>query len=93
MKKGKAPGIDNITSDILTLGGKEVIKALKTIFNEILESQEIPETWREAKMIILHKKGERRDIKNYRPVSLLSHTYKVFTRGIQNRMEKVLDKN
>ena len=93
LKKGKAPGIDNITSDILKLGGKEVIKALKTIFNEILESQEIPETWREAKMIILHKKGERRDIKNYRPVSLLSHTYKLFTRAIQNRMEKVLDEN
>ena len=44
LKKGKAPGIDNIPSDILKLGGKEVIKALKTIFNEILESQEIPET-------------------------------------------------
>ena len=39
LKKGKAP-----TSDILKSGGKEVIKALKTIFNEILESQEIPET-------------------------------------------------
>ena len=74
LKKGKAPGIDNITSDILKLGGKEVIKALKTIFNNILDSQEIPEMWREAKMIILHKKGERRDIKNYRPVSLLSHS-------------------
>ena len=66
---------------------------MKTIFNEILESQEIPEAWREAKMIILHKKGERRDIKNYRPVSLLSHTYKLFSRAIQNRMEKVLDEN
>ena len=44
-------------------------------------------------MIILHKKGERRDIKNHRPVSLLSHTYKLFTRAIQNRMEKVLDEN
>ena len=34
---------------------------MKTIFNEILESQEIPETWREAKMIILQKKrGKKR---------------------------------
>ena len=44
-------------------------------------------------MIILHEKGERRDIKNYRPISLLSNTYKLFTRAMQNRMEKVLDKN
>ena len=28
-------------------------------------------------MIILHKKRERRDIKNYRPVSLLSHRMEV----------------
>ena len=39
------------------------------------------------------QKGERRDIKKYRPVSLLSHKYKLFTRAIQNRMEKVLDEN
>ena len=36
---------------------------------------------------------QKRGIKNYRPVSLLSHTYKLFTRAIQNRMEKVLDEN
>ena len=49
--------------------------------------------WQEAKIIILHKKGDRRDIKNYRPISLLPHTYKLFTRVLQNRMEKVLDEN
>ena len=43
--------------------------------------------------MITQKKGERRDIKNYRPVSLLSHTYKIFTRAIQNRMDKVMDEN
>ena len=42
-------------------------------------------------MVILHKKGDRRDIKNYRPISLLSHMYKLFTRVLQKRMENVLD--
>ena len=39
------------------------------------------------------RKGDMRDIKNYRPFSLLSHMYKLFTRILQQRMEKVLDEN
>ena len=44
-------------------------------------------------MIILHKKENMRDIKNYRPIGLLSHMYKLFTRILQKRMERVLDEN
>ena len=41
----------------------------------------MPAEWKEAKMIIPHKKGDMRDIKNYRRISLLSHMYKLFTHG------------
>ena len=34
-----------------------------------------------------------KDIKNYRPISLLSHLYKLFTWKLQKRMEKVLGEN
>ena len=46
---------------------------------------------KEAKIIFLHKKGDKADIKNCRPISLLSHAYKVFTRIIQNRIKIILD--
>ena len=93
MRKMKAPGNDGITSDIIKMGGQNTIAYITKAFNNILYSQQIPECWQEAKIIILHKKGDRRDIKNYRPISLLSHTYKLFTRVLQDRMEKVLDEN
>ena len=93
MKKNKAPGNDQITSDIISLGGDEAIEQVTKIFNEILKTRKIPKEWKEAKMIILHKKGDRRDIKNYRPISLLSHMYKLFTRVLQKRMEHTLDTN
>ena len=84
MSKRKAPGPDDITGDMFILSGT---------FNEILTTTEIPPTWDEAKVIIIYKKGDPVDIKNYRPISLLSHSYKLFTRLLQTRMENILDQN
>ena len=56
MKNNKAPGIDNFTSDIMILGGKESVKQITKEFNQILKTKKIPIEWKEAKMIILHKK-------------------------------------
>ncbi|WKX90427.1 hypothetical protein Q1695_009352 [Nippostrongylus brasiliensis] len=36
---------------------------------------------------------QREDISNYRPISLLSVAYKIFTRILLNRMERILDDN
>ena len=80
-----------MSCDVIKLGGTQVIKQLKIIFNNILKSKTIPKEWKEAKIIILHKKGDRKDIKNYRPISLLSHIYKLFTRALQKRLESILD--
>ena len=39
MKNNKAPGIDNLKSDIMKLGGEESVKQLTNIFNQILETK------------------------------------------------------
>ena len=88
MKRHKAQGVDGITSD-RKLGGPIVLTYLTNIFNNILKTKQIPDSWHEAN--ILFKKGDPKDIKNYRPISLLSHSYKVFTRLSQSRIERTLD--
>ncbi|GFO50552.1 RNA-directed DNA polymerase (reverse transcriptase) domain containing protein [Plakobranchus ocellatus] len=92
MSKKKAPGPDDITSDILLLRDEPVLKYLTSCSNGILKSRKIPACWEEAK-IIIYKKGDPGDIKNYRPISLLSLSYKLFTRLLQKRMERILDEN
>ena len=44
-------------------------------------------------MVICFKKGNRKDIKNYRQICLLSNMYKLFTKIITTRLEKKLDEN
>ena len=44
-------------------------------------------------MVIFFKKGYRKDIKNYRPICLLSNMYKLFTKIITTRLEKKLDEH
>lgn len=91
MKKGKAPGEDGITADILHEGGEHIEDILTDLFNRCLKQKDVPEDWKNAIIILLHKKGEREDISNYRPISLLSVLYKVFTRILADRLKRSLD--
>ncbi|KAI5716805.1 hypothetical protein M8J76_012671 [Diaphorina citri] len=94
LKKDKAPGDDGITNNILiNCNIPEFVDAMCTIFSKILEEGKVPEQWQSSKIILLHKKGSKSDINNYRPISLSSTTYKIFAKIIQKRIKKTIDEN
>ena len=63
------------------------------MFTECLKNRQAPKDWNKAVMILLHKKGDKSDIGNYRPISLTSHICKLFSRIIKNRIGKQLDEH
>ena len=63
MSKRKAPGSDDITSDMFILGGEPVLKYLTKTFNGFLTTTQIPPSLDETKVIIIYKKGDPGDIK------------------------------
>ena len=93
MKRHKAHGMYRITSDIVKLGEQIVLTYLTNIFNNRPRTKHIPDSLCEAKTVILSKKENPEDIKNCKPLSLLSHSYKIFTRILQTRIERTLDEN
>ena len=91
MKKNKAPGEDNIVIEAVKIGGDRLLENIKELFNLCLHQSETPTRWQNALTILLHKKGDPTDLENYRPISLLNHLYKLFTRIITDRLETKLD--
>ena len=86
MKNGRAPGGDEITSELLKLGGEAVVQCLAHLASMVWESETVPEDWLRQLTVPLHKKGPIQDCDNYRGIALLSVPGKVFCRVIQRRL-------
>ncbi|CAI7896591.1 unnamed protein product [Closterium sp. NIES-53] len=53
-------------------------------------SATLPGEVKEVVTILLHKKGEHDQLGNYRPITLLSFTYKILAKVVAERLRKVL---
>ena len=91
MPKGKAADRQGVLLEMLLFAGDEIIDHLTNLYNQILRGAMIPETWREACFILLHKGGDVDDPNNWRPIALLKITYTIFARTIFNRIREILD--
>ena len=87
----KAPGEDNITGGVLQDGREAIVNLLTWLFNKCLQPFQVPKAWQNAVMILLHKKSNTSDIKNYRPISLLPIIYKVFSGILLQQILQTLD--
>jgi hypothetical protein len=74
----KASGPDGIPSQILKTLSKELVPIVSHIFQQSLDSGEIPDDWLTANITAIFKKGDKSLPANYRPVSLTSVTCKLF---------------
>ena len=89
----KAPEPDNITIDLIEATGETIYTKLAALFNEyLIRESKVPEVWNEV-IILLYKKGDPKNISNYRSISLLNNIYKLFTNVITYRMTSTLDRN
>ena len=90
----KAHGHDMISIRILKMSGYAIMEPLFKIFKNCLKCGIFPDDWRKGNIVPIFKKGDKQNIKNYRPVSLLPICSKIFERTIYDNMLKYfLDNN
>ena len=92
LKTFSAPGPDKISSKILKDYSSTLSNALCIIFNNSLQSSEIPTDWKTANVTPIHKKGTKGNVENYRPVSLTSIPCKLMESLLKDKiMDHLLD--
>ena len=92
LKNGKAPGLDDIQTELIKQFGPKARDWLLRFFNNCTATKKIPKLWRQAKVVALLKPGKDPSVaKSFRPISLLCHTYKLFERLILNRIAEHVD--
>jgi len=89
LRRFKAVGYDGISAEeiqaAMTGKGLEVMLAL---CRDIWEEEQIPSDWKRAIIVPIHKKKDKMECNNYRGVSLLCHSSKIFSRILLNRLRK-----
>ena len=92
-KIGSSPGLDGYTYAIIKLLWPLIGHPVTKGFEIMVEKEELYPNLRTASIKLIPKKGDCTQIKNWRPISLLSNVYKVFSKAFANRLKRVIDSN
>ena len=82
----KSHGHDMLSIRMLKPCGESIYNPLNLIFKSCLKTGQFPSEWKKANVALVFKKGDKQLVKNYRPISLLPITSKIFERLLCNQM-------
>jgi len=85
LKDDSSPGLEGISVKMLKLNVHSLIKPLSHIFNLGITTSTIPECFKISVITPIHKKGDKSNIENYRPISQISN--------IAKTLEKIIKKS
>ena len=94
LKDKKSPGPDKITNETLEHLGTKAKSKFLGIFNNSWKTGYVPQSWQEADMVPIHKKGKDwANTDSYRPISLTSCVGKLMEKCINTRLVWHLEKS
>ena len=88
--RNKSPGPDGLSVEFYACFWDKLGTLLVDVFNQGLERGDLPNSMKASVTRLVHKKDDKRDLKNWRPISLLNVDYKICSKAISLRLAKVL---
>ena len=93
LSEDKAPGPDEIPPIVLKKCSKEIAPVLSKLFRLCVHTSTFPNSWKEANIQPVPKKGAGSDPSDYRPIAITSTLGKVFEIILNHHIVKHLEKN
>ncbi len=91
-KSHSSPGPDGLSNEFYKDFSDLVVNPLNLFFNNLLDGKVgFPPQLKSGRVILLHKKGDRSDLNNYRPITLLNNDYKILSAVINKRILSFLN--
>lgn len=87
----KSPGVDGIGSEFYKVFKEKVSVILNEIFEEVFKKERVsPRMGLGLMKIIYKKKGDKTELKNFRPITMLNTDFKILAKVLANRLKNVM---
>jgi hypothetical protein len=80
LKYNKAPGTDNMQTELLKHGGQNILLLLHKLHDLVWIMEKMPDEWKTCIICPLYKQGDPLHCAYYRSIVLSNRTYKVFSK-------------
>ena len=87
----KASGGDGIPVELFQILKDDAVKALHSICQLILKTQQWPRDWKMSVFTPIPKKGNAKECSNYRTIALISHASQVILKILQSRLQQYMN--
>ena len=93
LNASKSQGPDNLHPKLLLETLDEIKEPLTEIFKKSLQEGTVPNDWKLANIVPLHKNGSKSSPENYRPISLTSVVSKIMEKLVRDKIMEHMEEN
>lgn len=91
LNRNKSPGIDGLGNEFYIVLKDFLSSILKELYEEIFREGELDQRMGMGLMKIIYKRrGEKTELKNYRPITMLNADLKILSKVLSNRLKEVM---